>query len=134
MLDLLNFVMPALPADRPTHLLGIADATSMEAAVRFGVDSFDSCYPTRLGRHGTLLTRNGPVKLKSGKWRNDHSLIDPEREGGGHSFAYLHHLVKRKKKKMKYGEIRDELQGRIKRTNSKITNYRRKKKADLQLL
>ena len=34
------------------------------------------------------------MKLKSGKWRNDHSLIDPEREGEGHSFAYLHHLVK----------------------------------------
>ena len=88
--------MPALPADRPTHLLGIADATSMEAAVRHGIDTFDSCYPTRLGRHGTLLTRSGPVKIKSRKHRNDHSLIDPGTRGvGGRlSFAYLHHLVK----------------------------------------
>ena len=96
MLDLLEFLMPALPADRPTHLLGIADATSMEAAVRHGVDTFDSCYPTRLGRHGTLLTRSGPVKIKSRKHRNDHSLIDPGTRGvGGRlSFAYLHHLWK----------------------------------------
>ena len=96
MLALLEFLMPALPADRPTHLLGIADATSMEAAVRHGIDSFDSCYPTRLGRHGTLLTRSGPVKIKSRKHRNDHALIDPGARGvGGRiSFAYLHHLWK----------------------------------------
>ena len=64
--------------------------------MRHGVDTFDSCYPTRLGRHGTLLTRSGPVKIKSRKHRNDHSLIDPGTRGvGGRiSFAYLHHLWK----------------------------------------
>jgi len=47
MLELLRFVMPQLPPERPSHLLGIGDEESIAAAVPFGVDTFDSCFPTR---------------------------------------------------------------------------------------
>ena len=43
---------------KPRHLLGIADEESIRNAVVYGVDTMDSCYPTRLARHGTLLVRN----------------------------------------------------------------------------
>lgn len=59
--DLLNVVkhtMPLLPPDRPVHLLGIAHETGIEACVPHGIDTFDSCYPARVARHGTLLTRS----------------------------------------------------------------------------
>lgn len=93
--QLLNFVMPQLPASKPNHLLGIADTESIRGAVPLGVDTFDSCFPTRLGRHGTILTKRfGRVSVASGKWKK--VFEPPDWEGGlqGHTLAYLHHLVK----------------------------------------
>ena len=93
--ELLRFVVPRLPQDRPNHLLGIADVDSIVGAVPLGVDTFDSCFPTRLGRHGTLLTRRfGRVQIRQSKWKS--AFEPPDWEGGlrGHSLAYLHHLWK----------------------------------------
>jgi len=53
--------------DKPRHLLGIAGEESIRNAVARGIDTLDSCYPTRVARHGTLLTRQGVFKIKSGK-------------------------------------------------------------------
>eukprot|EP00466_Bigelowiella_natans_P017137 jgi/Bigna1/45214/e_gw1.114.11.1 len=50
--ELLQYVMPLLPEDRPNHVLGIADTESIESTVAFGCDTFDSAYPTRVARHG----------------------------------------------------------------------------------
>jgi len=97
MLALLADLMPLVPDDKPNHLLGIGDETSVGAAVPYGVDSFDSCFPTRLGRHGTLLTRQGRIKIYQSKYREDYSPIDPACSGfvsQSHSRAYLHHLWK----------------------------------------
>lgn len=54
---------PLLPASKPVHLLGIAHERGIEECVPFGVDTFDSCYPARIARHGTLLTRTYAVLL-----------------------------------------------------------------------
>mmetsp|Transcript_2589 Transcript_2589/g.6121 ORF Transcript_2589/g.6121 Transcript_2589/m.6121 type:complete len:241 (-) Transcript_2589:24-746(-) len=48
--QLLAPVLPRLPARKPRHVLGIGDDRSMEALVRLGADTFDSCYPTRQPR------------------------------------------------------------------------------------
>lgn len=93
--QLLRFVVPRLPKDRPNHLLGIADIDSINGAVPLGIDTFDSCFPTRLGRHGTLLTKRfGRLNIRSGKWKCVYE--PPDWEGGlqGHTLAYLHHLFK----------------------------------------
>ena len=72
LLELLEWMMPLLNEDtggvnrrdKPRHLLGIADEPSILGAVRHGIDTLDSCYPTRLSRHGTLLSREGKVHIK----------------------------------------------------------------------
>lgn len=68
--ELLQWLMPMFHEgprnEKPRHLLGIADEESIRNAVPLGIDTLDSCYPTRLGRHGTVLTREGLVRLKSG--------------------------------------------------------------------
>jgi queuine tRNA-ribosyltransferase len=71
--ELLSWLMPMFNENddprivsKPRHLLGIADEESIRSAIPTGIDTFDSCYPTRLGRHGTVLSRNGTVKLQSG--------------------------------------------------------------------
>ncbi|KAF6002898.1 hypothetical protein F1559_000386 [Cyanidiococcus yangmingshanensis] len=96
LLSLLEFLTPLLPKKWPTHLLGIADEESIRRAVPFGIDSFDSCYPTRAGRHGTLLTRShGRVQIKSRKWERVFEPVDTTCDGfvsKNHTLAYLHHL------------------------------------------
>jgi queuine tRNA-ribosyltransferase len=75
--ELLDWMMPLFDEDTPTttnrrnkprHLLGIADEESIRNAVAKGIDTLDSCYPTRVARHGTILTRGGSIKIKSGKF------------------------------------------------------------------
>jgi queuine tRNA-ribosyltransferase len=60
MATVLDVVAPQLPVDRPVHLLGIGDLSSILAAIKCGIDSFDSSYPTKAARHGTLLL-NPPI-------------------------------------------------------------------------
>lgn len=101
MLALLHDVMPMLPTSKPNHLLGIGDEASIRVGVRLGIDTFDSCFPTRLGRHGTLLTRReGPLKINHKRFRDDYTPVDPHDEDGlvatRYTRAYLHHLWKAK--------------------------------------
>ena len=83
---------------KPRHLLGIADEESIRNAVTRGLDTLDSCYPTRIGRHGTLLTRNGPIKIKSGIYSRQYGVKIDEacscRTCQRYDRAYLWHLGK----------------------------------------
>ena len=95
LIDLLRFVMPLMPKDKPNHLLGIADIDSISLSVPLGVDTFDSCFPTRLGRHGTLLSRkHGRINIARGKWKNVFEPPDPDYGLQDHTLSYLHHLHK----------------------------------------
>ena len=109
LLDLLEWMMPILNENvvggvnrriKPRHLLGIADEPSILGAVRCGIDTMDSCYPTRLGRHGTLLSRNGKVHIKSGVHSRQYGVpIDPECSCSTcqqYDRPYLWHLFKAK--------------------------------------
>jgi hypothetical protein len=65
--------------NKPRHLLGIADEPSILWAITNDIDTLDSCYPTRLSRHGTLLSREGKIHIKSGKYSRQYGIpIDPE--------------------------------------------------------
>lgn len=67
MVDMLSFMMPLLPQDKPNHLLGIGDLRSLEACVPLGIDTFDSAHPTKAARHGLLFTKKGSIRaIKSG--------------------------------------------------------------------
>jgi queuine tRNA-ribosyltransferase len=101
MLGLLADLAPHLPEGRPVHLLGIADDKSVVAAAPHGIDTFDSCWPTRVARHGTLLTRAGRFNVRATEFKNDFRPIDldvPElaEATGGTTRAYLHHLYKQR--------------------------------------
>mmetsp|Transcript_7229 Transcript_7229/g.10356 ORF Transcript_7229/g.10356 Transcript_7229/m.10356 type:complete len:551 (+) Transcript_7229:27-1679(+) len=102
--SLLGTIMPMfkqLPNgrnDNPRHLLGIGDEESIRSAVSLGIDTMDSCFPTRLGRHGTLLTRNGMIRIKRGKYTHAFGeKIDDNctcRACSSYDRAYLNHLFK----------------------------------------
>ncbi|MDN3504845.1 MAG: tRNA guanosine(34) transglycosylase Tgt [Rhabdochlamydiaceae bacterium] len=96
---MLNGLMPHLPDDKPNHLLGIGDLESIEACIPLGIDTFDSAYPTKAARHGTLLTSQGKKKLSSGTNALQFGPIEKGCECPtckNYSLAYIHHLFKAK--------------------------------------
>ena len=84
--------------ERPRHLLGIGDLPSIWATVGFGIDSFDSSYPTKAARHGMMLTSQGPLKIHNQRYASDLNPIEPGCSclacSQGISRAYLRHLFK----------------------------------------
>ncbi len=97
MFELLDYVAPLLPEDKPNHLLGIGDLPSIAGAIPKGIDTFDSSYPTRSARHGVALTKQGNLRIEHRRYR-DH--FGPIEEGctcptcTRFNIAYIHHLFK----------------------------------------
>ncbi len=97
MVDMLSFLMPFLPSDKPNHLLGIGDIASLEECVPLGIDTFDSSYPTRSARHGVLLTKSGNLRILQSA---NSTKFEPIEEGctcqtcKSFTRAYIHHLFK----------------------------------------
>lgn len=97
MFDMLSYVMPQLPQEKPNHLLGIGDLTSLEPCIKLGIDTFDSSHPTRCARHGLLFTFNGMVKILKGSNRTNFNPPDSNcicYTCTNYSMAYIQHLFK----------------------------------------
>lgn len=97
MVHMLSHTMPHLPTSSPNHLLGIADLPSLDATIPLGIDTFDSSYPTKAARHGTLLTFNGPLKIKQHIYERSLSPIDEACSCytcENYTLSYLRHLYK----------------------------------------
>ncbi len=95
MLRILAHTAPRLPADKPRYLMGVGTPEDLVEAVSAGVDMFDCVMPTRNARNGWLFTRNGNVKLRNSRYKDDRSPPDPEcgcYTCRHFSLAYLHHL------------------------------------------
>ena len=97
MIEMLGYVLPQLPDDKPNHLLGIGDLASIAEIIPLGVDTFDSSHPTKCARHGQLFTSQGSVKILQSKHKFDFKPLDPECHCYtciNYTTAYLHHLFK----------------------------------------
>jgi queuine tRNA-ribosyltransferase len=96
MLPALAAALAGLPDDRPRHFMGLGDPLGIVDVVGLGVDLFDCVLPTRLGRHGTMLTSAGRLNLRNRRFAADSGPID---EACGcpvcarWSRAYLRHLL-----------------------------------------
>lgn len=97
MFTMLEKMMPHVPYERPNHLLGIGDLTSVEPVIKLGIDTMDSSHPTRCARHGLLFTTQGLVKILNSKYQSDFNPVDPTclcYTCKHYSAAYLRHLFK----------------------------------------
>ena len=65
MLEALAATVPHLPADRPRYLMGVGDPVGLLEAMALGVDQFDCVAPTRMARHGSMLTSAGRLNLRN---------------------------------------------------------------------
>ena len=96
MLETVEWAAPALPAERPRYFMGIGDPEGILDVFERGVDMVDCVLPTRLGRTGTALTRDGRLNLKNARFARDPSPLDEECGCGActrFSRAYLRHLI-----------------------------------------
>ncbi len=73
-----KWVNEILPEDKPRHLLGIGEPEDLFMGIENGVDLFDCVLPTRLGRNGTIYTKNGKIIITNTKYRNDFSPIEKD--------------------------------------------------------
>ena len=96
---LLDAVVPHLPENNPTYLMGVGTPANILEAVDRGVDFFDCVYPSRNGRHGHVYTNHGKMNLFNAKYELDDRPIE---EGcncpacRSYSRAYIRHLLKAK--------------------------------------
>ena len=99
MYRILDAVVPHLPEDKPTYLMGVGTPANILEAVDRGVDFFDCVYPSRNGRHIHVYTNHGKLNLLNSKYELDPRPIE---EGCGcpacrsYSRAYIRHLFKAK--------------------------------------
>lgn len=99
MYRILDSVVPYLPENKPTYLMGVGTPVNILEAVDRGVDFFDCVYPSRNGRHGHVYTNDGKLNLFNAKYELDERPIE---EGCGcpacrnYSRSYIRHLLKAK--------------------------------------
>ncbi|HZF67571.1 MAG TPA: tRNA guanosine(34) transglycosylase Tgt [Gemmatirosa sp.] len=97
MYAMLDVVDPELPRDRPRYLMGVGYPEDLLEGVRRGVDLFDCVAPTRMGRNGAALTRDGRLNLRNARHRADPGPLDAECGCVActrFSRAYVSHLVR----------------------------------------
>jgi queuine tRNA-ribosyltransferase len=93
----MRHIAPRLPAGQPRYLMGMGTPEDLIGAVAAGFDMFDCVLPTRNARNGWLFTRNGDVKLRNARHRDDPNPLDPAcgcYACRNFSRSYLHHLQK----------------------------------------
>jgi queuine tRNA-ribosyltransferase len=97
MLDLIETVVPHLPADKPRYLMGVGTPDDLLQSLMRGIDMFDCVMPTRAGRHGMVFTRGGRLNLRNARFADDPRPIDPASSSPvarNYSRAYWRHLIK----------------------------------------
>ncbi len=106
MYEVLSYLVPIMPADKPRYLMGVGYPENIVEAVKYGVDMFDCVIPTREGRHGRLFMRTASIldqkfyttiNINRARFARDDNPINPAskiKELRELSRAYLHYLFK----------------------------------------
>jgi queuine tRNA-ribosyltransferase len=77
MAEMLEIVAEILPASKPRYLMGVGSPEDLWMGVARGVDLFDCVLPTRLARHGHVLTGEGRLALRNARFATDDGPLDP---------------------------------------------------------
>ena len=86
-----------LPEDKPRYEMGIGAVNDILTAIEMGVDMFDCVLPTRIARHGTLMTSEGRINIKRQIYARDFTPVDPLCDCEccqKYTRAYIHHLYR----------------------------------------
>ncbi len=87
----------ALPFDKPRYLMGVGAVNDLLEAVSLNIDMCDCVLPTRIARHGTLMTSQGRINIKKAVYKDDFTPLDPACDCyccRNYTKAYLNHLMR----------------------------------------
>lgn len=92
----LDIMAEVLPQDKPRYLMGVGTPEDLIEWIYRWVDMFDCVLPTRIGRHGTVFTSYGNLKIKN----EAHKLSDKSLDESctckvckNYSRGYLRHIT-----------------------------------------
>jgi queuine tRNA-ribosyltransferase len=92
----LDAAIGELPPDRVRYVMGLGDPEGVIQAIERGADLFDCVWPTRLARHGRILTSVGDFNLRRAEFLTDRRPLEdqcPCHTCRNHHRAYLRHLL-----------------------------------------
>ena len=78
MYEFARFSAALLPENKPRYLMGVGTVRDIVMAVECGIDMFDCVYPTRCGRNGRAMTRDGEFAIRNAAYTRDFSPVDPK--------------------------------------------------------
>ncbi len=99
MYHIIEEVVPYLPQNKPTYLMGVGTPENILESVERGVDFFDCVLPARNGRHANVYTNYGKLNLLNAKYELDDTPIDDTCQCPvcrRYTKAYIRHLFKAK--------------------------------------
>ena len=97
MVRMVRWSQAALPLDKPRYLMGVGAVNDLLEAISLNIDMCDCVLPTRLARHGTLLTSEGRINIRKAMYKDDFRPLDPECDCyccQNYTRAYLNHLFR----------------------------------------
>ena len=92
---MIDYAVKYLPEDKPRYLMGVGSIDYLLGGIARGVDMFDCVLPTRLARHGALMTTHGRINIKNAKYIEDFTPLDDKCDCyccRNYTKAYLRHL------------------------------------------
>ena len=92
---MIDMAINYLPFEKPRYLMGVGSLDYILEGIAKGIDMMDCVLPTRIARHGTLMTHNGRVNIKNEKYKEDFTPLDQECDCytcKNFTKAYLRHL------------------------------------------
>ena len=97
MYKMIDYSIKYLPWEKPRYLMGVGSVDAILEGIQRNVDMFDCVLPTRIARHGTLMTSQGRINIKKQIYEEDFGPLDPECDCytcKNYSRAYLRHLYR----------------------------------------
>ena len=97
MYEVLEDLIPIMPRNKPRYLMGVGSPDCLVEGVIRGVDMFDCVWPTRLARHGMVITRKGNMTIRNQPFARDFTPIEEDctcYTCQNFTRGYIRHLLK----------------------------------------
>ena len=93
--EMVEYAVKYLPDNKPRYIMGVGSLDYLLGGIARGVDMFDCVLPTRMARHGALMTSTGRVNIRNEKYKEDFTPLDSNCDCyccKNYTKAYLRHL------------------------------------------
>jgi queuine tRNA-ribosyltransferase len=95
--EMIKIATKILPENKPRYLMGVGSPMEIINAVEMGVDIFDSVWPTRIARHGEVMTKNGSYDIGKKEFQLDLNPLEKNckcKVCKEYTKSYIHHLYR----------------------------------------